>query len=83
MPAALARVGEVEDGRDQEDQQDDRLELAGQIRVGPLPDRPGDHPHLLGPLVGPEHLPDQHPRVEQARHRHHEHDQQGHALQPW
>jgi hypothetical protein len=74
-------AGEVKNGRDQKDQEDDRLELTRQIGIGPRPDRPADRAHLVGPLVGTEHLTDQHPGIAQPRDRHAQHDPERHAFE--
>ena len=66
--------GHVDQARQHEHQQDDRLELPGQIGVGSLADRRADLAHPLGPLVGPDHLADQPAGVKQTRDRDAQHD---------
>ena len=72
--ALLPFGGGPEDAGDDEHQRKDRPELPSQIRIRPRSDRPGDRAHLLGPLVGPEHLPHQHPGIDQAGHRYHQNE---------
>ncbi len=50
------------------------LNWRAEVGVGPRADRRGDLLHLLRSLVGPDHLPDEHARVDQARDRHEQHD---------
>ena len=75
-----ARVGDREQHRDERDERRDAAELRGEIRVRAFADRRRHLLHLRRAERRPVHLAVERPRVDEARHRDAQHEQQRHLF---